>query len=692
MNGYDLANFFPLYTAASYGQVKMLLLLLKFGANLEQRSRPEGFTALHAAACHGHLPIVQSLLDSGANINVLGGAGSTPVLMAAGGSHVDIVRTFIDRGADLNIQNRNGNTVLIHAAATGNLEVLQLALEAEADTALRIRPGWNALDMACFLGQLEAVRMLLAQNADVHESLQVASAKGHTQVCKLLLDYGIDIETEDSQGITPLIASCWYGDFEVVKLLLKRGANPSGGSDVALPILAASEVGCLDCVRLLVEAGADVNWRSSEGVYALAVARREGHAEVVEFLKAHGAIDYDQEQQRRDSEVFEAVSDDDPIGLKALLHEGASIKRTDEQGRTPLMVAAERGHGEIVRVLLDAGAEIDAVHKATGETALALAAKHGHLDVLRILVESGANLNTQTRNTGLTPIASAASHGHISVVRLLLGVGAVADLRALFCAIASGNPEIVELVVEADVDLNGEDPNSGLTPLLQAIHDGNTTVIEILLVAGAHVNRRSIKGVTPLAAAAQSGRSDILGLLISAGTEVEFDREALIRASAAGQLEIVRQLILAGARADTKALVRAAEEGHVEVVRALLEAGADPYSETKHGDTAVGQALARGHFGVAEILQQWPGGNGGNGEIMHHSGRKWTEGGPPAAFDRGGGRGQFRRGSRRLLQTHRVEQGIHTERSHHSTRRKSHGKGTTIRSKPEASGKCGTTH
>ena len=103
---------------------------------------------------------------------------------------------YLQRGPISIIQIAGGTAPVLNLCrAVGNLDLIKLAVESHADTALRTKRGLNALDVACREGQLESVRILLAQNADVNRPLHLASGFGHTEVCRLLLEYGFDIES-----------------------------------------------------------------------------------------------------------------------------------------------------------------------------------------------------------------------------------------------------------------------------------------------------------------------------------------------------------------------------------------------------------------------------------------------------------------------------------------------------------------
>ncbi len=604
VNALDSNGYFPLYWAAANGHLKALLLLLKSGANVNQLSRREGLTALHGAAWHGHALLVQTLIEAGAEVNARSQAGTTPVLHAAGGGHLDVTRILIFSGGDINLQDCRGTTVLIYACAVGNLDLIKLAVESHADTALRTKRGLNALDVACREGQLESVRILLAQNADVNRPLHLASGFGHTEVCRLLLEYGFDIESLSYDGLTVLEAACYGKCPETVKYLLENGANPSGKDGVTAPILEASVVGSLDCVKILVEAGADVNWRCAAGNYALRAARVGGHGAVVEFLMYQGAIDYDEHQKSLDSEIIAAAGSGNVAHVQDLLDQGANVHGIDGQGRTALIVAASQVHVTIVEALLGAGSEVDATMRATGQTALLMAAKNGHREAVKMLAKAGADLNRRTHDTRQTPMVFAAARGDVNLVQFLIEAGAILDGEALFASISSGDVGLVEYLASVGTDLNMESKTRRTTPLLYALETSNANMVEALLLSGASPNKQFGSGLTPLAMAAGLGGKKMVSLLLSAGADGQFDRQAFIRAAAAGHPGIVRRLLSDGASPEPKALIRAAGEGHAEVVRILLEAGADPNKRTKQGHTALDFAKAGGHTQVVEILME----------------------------------------------------------------------------------------
>ena len=158
----------------------------------------------------------------------------------------------------------------------------------------------------------------------------------------------------------------------------------------------------------------------------------------------------------------------------------------DDKDTSALYRAATIGHVEIVKMLIEHGADVNAMNSGTaGYTALFIASNHGHLDVTRTLLEAGAN--PKTRCNGCPTLVVSAHNGHVEIVRMLLQSGA---------------------------DPNCSD-RGGCSGLYMACLRGHTDVISLLLSRGASVNMQTNEGATGLAIASQMGYRDIVALLLS---------------------------------------------------------------------------------------------------------------------------------------------------------------------------------
>ena len=188
-----------------------------------------------------------------------------------------------------------------------------------------------------------------------------------------------------------------------------------------------------------------------------------------------------------EEELLRSCKENNIIALERLLQ-----KPLDPNGGG-LFVAAKRGHLEVVRLLLEAGAQTDA-HAANrnGATALMIAAENGHLDVMQLLLKAGADKDSATAG-GATALMLAAQNGHSEVVRVLLEAGAdkeaattaePAGQTALFAASLNGHLEVVRLLLEAGADKDAA-TTDGQTALFAASLNHDPDVLRLLLEAGA---------------------------------------------------------------------------------------------------------------------------------------------------------------------------------------------------------------
>lgn len=190
---------------------------------------------------------------------------------------------------------------------------------------------------------------------------------------------------------------------------------------------------------------------------------------------------------------------------------GAGIESRDEETcATPLIWAASLGREGVVRMLLERGANIEAVNDL-GMTALLEAASNGHVAVVRILVEKGAGLEVRN-STGSSALVCAAEGGHEEVVRALVEAGADVDASCdgrtetspLGAAIVWDRQEIVELLVEKGANVDGKSGNGSTPPLFLAIEKGRHEAAKLLIEKGANVEITDGNRLTPVRSVARA--------------------------------------------------------------------------------------------------------------------------------------------------------------------------------------------
>jgi uncharacterized protein len=201
----------------------------------------------------------------------------------------------------------------------------------------------------------------------------------------------------------------------------------------------------------------------------------------------------EQEEISLEGRVFFALLEGNAHNVEVFLKRGADLKTLADAN--VVGVAAQAGHTEVVRVLLDAGIDVNLQASTVGASALIHAAHAGHVQTAQFLLERGADPQLMTHGGDFNALMLAAMEGHSAVVRVLLEAGASASAggrsgaTALWWAARSGDPESVKALIEAGADVNAA-REDGVTPFHCARARGHEAVIDLLKKAGAQETSR----------------------------------------------------------------------------------------------------------------------------------------------------------------------------------------------------------
>lgn len=228
------------------------------------------------------------------------------------------------------------------------------------------------------------------------------------------------------------------------------------------------------------------------------------------------------------SELVLAAQQGNVVKLKELLAvAGTNVNQVDpDTGRTALHWAARENRGEIIGLLIEAKADVNAPDR-TGKGPLTLAAETGSVDATRRLADAGASV-TARDSIGGTPLTWACGLGTAETVKILLDKGAdigvidVNGLTPLIWAAGIGKPETVAILLEASptLDLNVRDGVTGDSALMRAVRSGKLESVRLLINRKADVNLVNKQGYTPLQLAALSGTAEKVKLLIEANADL----------------------------------------------------------------------------------------------------------------------------------------------------------------------------
>ncbi len=438
-------------------------LLVNHARNFNVNSTDEnGDTALMLAARQGKIKFLERLLvRTGINVNQENSQGYNALMEAAENNHLECLCALLDLPSiHVNSRNRSGSTALLIAASMGNLNCLAMLLtHRKIKIDQRNSSGWTALTLAIAKGRNGCLKALLAHK-------------------RVKLDKYLDarIPTMPGGGTTHLMIAAKYGQADCLQLLLDYDAR-------------------------------HINLQNRKGNTALMVAAPGGDERCATALLEHPDIDIEKvdfsgktliELVARDNlqqrpwqyyrQCLEAANNGNSVLLKESLGFARSlIHARDEQGKTPLMLAARNDHLDCLHLLLEIPGINPDLQDKEGFTALMLAANYNCQDCLEMMMAYG---KIRIRNgTGQSALMLAAGNNSTQCLALLL--------------------------TDKNVGINDRD-NDGLTALMYAASFGHTDCLKALLIhREIKVNQRNSNGCTALMLAAENGFTHCLSALLA---------------------------------------------------------------------------------------------------------------------------------------------------------------------------------
>lgn len=334
--------------------------------------RPFGTSPMYIAV-KNNIFIVQLLLDYGANI------GPGHIRTASDYCNLDVIQLLIDNGVAVNVDGYDIS--LLHKIAyDGSAEVIQLLLDNGADINARtdIRSGSYSTPIFS------------------------AARRNTVDVIEVLLDAGADINDIDAYGDTPLHAAVSNNTLDVVQYLIDKGAYIYSKTDYGeTPLHYAARENKLDILIFLLENGArsDINEKNKEGKTPYILAFSQGN------------------------------DDRDEMVLEVLVSYGATVYDLDKGGNTKLHLIAESGSYDELFQLLNKEKDLDVnLRNGDHETPLHLAIEYNSIDIVRLLLDNGADMNAD--KSGYTPLYSAVGSENYEIIKLLLESGADPEYQA----------------------------------------------------------------------------------------------------------------------------------------------------------------------------------------------------------------------------------------------------------------------
>ena len=405
------------------------------------------------------------------------------------------------------------------------------------------------------------------------------------------------------------------------------------------PASLATQSGTFEILKFLVQAGADIN--DIEELPPLHVAVKEHNTEVVEYLLSHGA-DIDILNADLDDALHLAVQNEDIQMVRLLVSKGIDINK--KQDIHPLFTAILHNikpNYEIVDYLLQNGADVNTSDSDRGLTPLFVALSQNDIFLIKLILKYKPSIDATDANN-FSAIYYACHFGDIRTVKILIENGFIPDF-AQVCS-CKDNEIIRYILLNCYVDSNIE---TGLSPLIVAIHQNNIEIIKLLLNLGEDPNAKTsydnetclhfavskksfeitrlllsygaltevftrAKHITPLYQAVLQNSMDLVNILISYGADVNVQKSngatPLIIALENNNTEMACKLITEGANLNYELdgginlLHYFAYHGNSKIITFLLQYDFDINAQTHNGETALFMAVYQQQYNVAKIL------------------------------------------------------------------------------------------
>jgi ankyrin repeat protein len=468
--------------AAFRGDIELAEMLLRAGANPKAANR-EGATPLWLAAVNGDAAMLSALLKAGADANEKLPLGRSPLMIASRTGNVQAIRVLLEAGADVNAKETlRGTTPLMWAADEGHAPAIKVLIEHGADIKARSNPAPRGRGPA--LGKANDPRkQVAAQGAALARG---AAAPGLGQLNALGNgDAGAAAAGGGRGGRGGRGGGRGGGggaargagddvnvdqdDAAVAAGIGRRGGAAADGGQLT-PLVYAARANDLESVKVLLAAGADVNQTTGYGWSPLLVATQNRYYKLAAYLLDNGA-----------NVNLANTGGWSPLYL-------ATDNRNIESGDYPVR-RPDMDHLEFIKLLIDKGANVnhrvkDSTETRTvftnqwldenGATAFLRASQSGDLELMKLLLERGADPKIATL-LGVTALHVAAGIGWVE------GITYEWSPKATF--------EAVKMLIELGLDVNAQ-ADTGRVALHGAAHKGRADVIQILADHGAKLDVR----------------------------------------------------------------------------------------------------------------------------------------------------------------------------------------------------------
>lgn len=526
------------------GHKKLAIWLIENGANVNLADN-WGKTAFAQACWKGSLAIAKLLQQHGCDCNQQGYDQRSPFHLACEYGHLEVCEWLLTQKVNIHTLSRD-STPLIGACVRSRDAIIKLLLEQNVNVNQQTKiSGITALQVACLNSDLALVKKLLANKANINlanhagESplyiacerailaYQVAIDKGdeikHQVFIRSLLKMGADIQHCNAAGQTVLELALENKCKDLIKLLLDHNPQQT--------LQAACRDGKLAIVKLCLENNVSIIFKNdNKDLSAIEMATKHGHDEIVNLLIEHDAKNPNEALKFTKEEALKLLylaCCHGKYQVMKLLIEKYRIRASELnkliEDKTLLYISCENGYVEVVKYLLSQKVDVDKNSTKQKMSPLHIASYTGNTEIVGLLLQAQARTD-RTNADGNMPLHLAYEQSQQAVVKQLLAMAGEKH-QALLIACRLGQKYLVQQILKADDQniINKADlKNDCKTALHYICETGNVAIADLLIAAGADVNKTTESGLFPLYIACRSGHLQMVEYLI-VNTDVDIN-------------------------------------------------------------------------------------------------------------------------------------------------------------------------
>ncbi len=598
----------PLMDSVRYPAVCQLLL--EKGAELDAKDQV-GQTPL-CYALQENAKTAELFIDAGADVNTQDRYRTPLITLAARMPDKNLLEKMVEKGADVTVSDINGETLLHFAAESGSVALCARLLEAGVDVNAISRQGYTPVMRAIRNDEMPAVEFLVTHGADltlggdmldekrwkddIHPPLILAIKNRNLEMCKLLVRHGAPFLDEELYPYKTLCSAVQSGSVALCEYILNFNPDLEVRDTFGrTPLMLAAETLNLDMCVLLLSRGVDVNAAGKDGRNALRWVQHAGFPEKMRtmvriyqlLLEAGADLNAKDSSGESYADLCAKMTDADDAFRRKFL-QGVTGQYAEAVKPPALHRAAGAGNAEEVRrILADENAVVDVNEKdGDGETPIFHAVRGGNLEVVKLLAEHGAALDAR-EPLGATPLHYAAGFGRKEILAFLLEKCVTS---------ADENDENA-----APRGIHAVDERSGSTPLHWAVEARQGPCVIALVRAGADPWRLDKYTMSPFMRAVEAENLPYCKFFCESGCDINATVRkhpyewALWPDSATRHLVILKECGMDFNTRDARGhtlLHYLAMRKEVRMMEYVMRNGGDPALKNDRGETPV-EVLSR---------------------------------------------------------------------------------------------------